>query len=338
MPTARRRHPRPRRVARARRGSRTRRGGCSAWRASTGTRSRPATPSSSGQHLVADRDPPERRGRRSSGRATGVEPERGAERARSRRGGARAAGARRARGAAPCRRARDRPLPAQHVEQHGLGLVVGGVRDEHRGRRRARRAPSRARRTARRARAPRGSGPGATVDRDAADAARRAARPRRARRRRRRALSGAQAVVDVHRDRREPGVGRERRAARASRRRRSTPTTTGATSPVEVGERLAPRRERVHAPTRRPGVTVAPSTRASHVVRGGELVERRQALRAAPRGVDRVRARPRARPRRRTPRRPRTGASSTRARRACAGTRRSPRVWRRAWSTRAMRA
>ena len=177
----------------------------SACRASTGTRSRPATPSSIGS---TRRRTATRRNASSSfiGSCSGCSasasqsavvsarrnPSNGRTNAPRRCGHAREAGARRA---------------AENVEQHGFGLVVGGVRDEHRGRavfetrgfERGVPCVTRAFFEVRPRRDLDGAGVEAhtEVGGERGDVARLV-----------RAL-GTEAVVDVHRDRREPGVGGE---------------------------------------------------------------------------------------------------------------------------------
>ena len=142
----------------ARRAGRRRRAEASAWRASTGGHvpARPS-PSSSGSSSWRTRL---RRwaGSALDGSSTGSSPS-SAHRAR-------VSGRRRPSSGWPSGRmpARpSRPAPAQQVEQHGLGLVVGGVAGEHVGRA--------ARRSGRRGPAPRGSDPGATSTRSARNAA-----------------------------------------------------------------------------------------------------------------------------------------------------------------------
>ena len=205
---------------------------------------------------------------------------------------------------------------AQQVEQHGLGLVVGGVR--RRGRTSAlerRRAPLERARTARRGPAPRGWARGRRPPRPCAERGTEARRRRRPRRRPRAALSARRPWSTCTATGASPRVGGEREqrdrvgTARAARRRPAPSTPSSSTQPLAPAAASGVRPRTAVA-----ALDVTASTRASHSVGCVELVERREPLGPAPRGVDRARARPRARPPRRTPRPPRTGASSTRAR------------------------
>ena len=98
-------------------------------------RDRARAPSpSSGQHLVPDPVPAPAHGRAFDGSSTGASPRAATTARTSARRRRRAAAARWCRAAARHAGEPARAAPAQQVQQHGLGLVVGGVGDEHRGR------------------------------------------------------------------------------------------------------------------------------------------------------------------------------------------------------------
>ena len=265
---------------------RLRRAGPSACRVSTGTRSRP-------RRLRAARAAP--RGATQLRRCTGSSFDGSCDR-REARGASQSARTSARRTPSSGRTTWPRragipasPLaaaPAEQVEQHGLGLVVGGVRDEHRGRARARRrAASSAAYRASRARASRFP-PGAIVDPHASHAHAEPARPRRATTSASRALSGRRPWSTCTAIGVEPGVGgddeqRERvgAAGAGDDDRRDEAVEVDASRPGDVHDRVG-RATAAATVRRRRG-------RAS-VVGCCELVERRQQLRAPPRGVDRV--------------------------------------------------
>ena len=187
----------------------------SAWRASTGHE---VAPGDVGEQRAAPRGAPGcggTRGRRWWGRRPGARPERRAQR--------RAVSARRRarigwRGPGRMPARPSRPGAAQQVDQHRLGLVVGGVAEARR------RARGRAWRAAR-ARASRlGPGSTATALGPEGGAERSAARPHDVGLGRR---AGAQAVVDVDGGDLAARRRRPARAGPASRRRPTRRTTTG---------------------------------------------------------------------------------------------------------------